>query len=426
MGLFLVSFFLCLLVGVPIALSLGLASMLYMVMTDNLGLMAILPQRMLGSVNNFVLLTIPLFLLAGNLMNYGGITDRILTFANACVGHVRGGMSLVNVISSMFFGGVSGAAAADTSALGTVLIPGMVKSGYPKAYAAGLTAISSVIGSIIPPSIIMVIYGVLTSTSIAKLFVAGIVPGLMLGFGLLGYAYWAARRHNYPVMVRVSMRERGLAFIAALPVLVLPVIIIGGILSGVFTATESAAVAVIYALLVGGLLYRTFSLRTLWRPFCATAIMTAGIMFIVTMASIVQFIFSFERIPEQVTGLILGISDNPVVLILLINLFLLILGTFLEPIAAMIISLPVLFEIAKVVDLDPVHFGMIVVLNLAIGLATPPVGICLFIAGAIGKVSIEAISVAILPMLVVVLCVLMIVSFVPQVSLFLPNLAFGQ
>jgi C4-dicarboxylate transporter DctM subunit len=335
-------------------------------------------------------------------------------------------MSLVNVIASMFFGGVSGAAAADTSALGTIMIPAMSKSGYPKAYAAGLTAISSVIGSIIPPSIIMVIYGVLTSTSIAKLFVAGIVPGLLLGLGLLAYAYWVARRHDYPVMERVPMRARGRAFIAALPVLVLPMIIIGGILSGVFTATESAAVAVIYALFVGGVVYREFTLKTLWRPFCATAIMTAGIMFIVTMASIVQFIFSFERIPEQVTGLILSITDSPILLILLINLFLLILGTFLEPIAAMIISLPVLFEIAAVVNLDPVHFGMIVVLNLAIGLATPPVGICLFIACAIGRVSIEEISRAILPMLFVVLGVLMIVSFVPQVSLFLPNLALGD
>jgi C4-dicarboxylate transporter DctM subunit len=425
MGWFLGGFAGLLLVGVPIAMALGLAATGYLLLTGNFHLMIAFPQRMLSSVDQFVLLTVPLFLLAGNLMNFAGITDRILRFANACIGHVRGGLSLVNVVASMFFAGVSGAAAADTSALGSVLIPGMIKQGYPKAYAAGLTAVSSVIGSIIPPSIIMIVYGVLTGTSIAQLFVAGIVPGLMLGLGLLAYASWVAKRHDYPVMPRVTMRERASATVAAVPVLVLPGIILGGILSGVFTPTESAAVAVIYAFLISALVYRTLSWRNLWRPLVDTALMTSGIMFIVSMASMVQFIFSFERLPQQIAAHMLTITDNKYLLILMMNVLMLILGTFLEPIAAMIISLPVLFEIAKVIAIDPVHFGMIVVLNLAIGLATPPVGLCLFIACAIGRVPLEAISWAILPMLAICLVVLMLVSYVPDLSLFLPSLAFS-
>ncbi|MEJ8570421.1 TRAP transporter large permease [Microbaculum marinum] len=425
MGPFLGGFGVLLALGVPIALALGLASFGYLFFTGNIGLMKIFPQRIFGSVDQFVLLTVPLFLLAGNLMNFSGITERIVRFANACIGHVRGGLSLVNVIASMFFAGISGAAAADTSALGSVLIPAMVRDGYPKAYAAALTAASSVMGSIIPPSIIMVIYGVLTGTSIAQLFVAGMVPGVMLCIGLSVYAWWMAKTHNYPVMERVTFRERANATVAAVPVLVLPAIILGGILFGIFTPTESAAVAVIYALLIGTL-YRTLNWRTIWRPLVDTALTTSAIMLIVAMASMVQFIFSFERLPEQITRFMLGITENRYLLILMINILLLILGTFLEPIAAMIISLPVLIEVAKVIQIDPVHFGTIVVLNLAIGLTTPPVGICLFIACAIGKVSLEEISRAILPMLMIGIAVLMIVSYAPDVVLFLPSLAFDR
>lgn len=421
MGLYLATFAILLALSVPIAMALGLASIIYIIATDNLTLMGILPQRMLGSVDQFVLLTIPMFLLAGNLMNFGGITDRILNFANACIGHRRGGLSLVNVVASMFFGGISGAAAADTSALGTILIPAMKKDGYPPEYAAALTAVSSVIGSIIPPSIIMVIYGVLSSTSIAQLFIAGIIPGIMLGLGLLGYAWWMARRYNFPLMDRVTLRERIRSFFAALPVLVLPAIILGGILLGVFTPTESAAVAVLYALFIGGVVYRQLSLRALWRPLVATAIMTAGLMFIVSMASIVQFVFSFERIPAQLTELILSLTDNKTVLILLINLLLLVLGMFLEPVAAMIISLPVLIEVAEVIELDTIHFGIIVVLNLALGLVTPPMGICLFIASSIGRVPLEGIARASLPMLAIGIGVVLIVSFVPAIPLYLPS-----
>lgn len=426
MGVFLASFGGMLLIGVPIAIALGLAAFVHLVLTGNLHLMTVLPQKMFVNINQFVLLTVPLFLLAGSLMSLGGITERIVGFANACVGHIRGGLSLVTVVSCMFFSGVSGAATADVAAVGGVLIPAMVKDGYPRAYAAGLTAVSAVMGPIIPPSIIMIIYGALSGTSIAQLFVAGIVPGILLALGLAAYAWWVARRKNYAPSRRMSMRERAALTVSAVPALVLPAIILGGILAGVFTPTESAAVAVLYALVISAVVYRTLSWRTIWRPLLETTLATSGIMFIVAMASMVQFIFSFERLPEQIAQQMLAFTDNRYLLILMVNIFLLILGCILDPMAALILSLPVLLEVAQAIQIDPVHFGMIVVINLSIGLATPPVGFCLFIACAIGRVTLESISWAIVPMLGVCLVVLMLVSYLPDLSLFLPSLAFER
>ncbi|MEX2453713.1 MAG: TRAP transporter large permease [Rhodospirillaceae bacterium] len=422
MGLFLSGFIAFLAIGVPIALALGLACALYLLLTGNADLLRAFPQHMISGVDNFILLTIPMFLLAGNLMNAGGITTRLVDCARAVVGHVRGGLALVNVVASMFFSGISGAATADASALGTVLIPAMEKEGYGKAYSAALTAVTSVIGPIIPPSIAMIIYGVLSGTSIARLFIAGIVPGLMLGIGLMLYVYFMARRHGHPVSERVSLPQKIVATGRAAPALMLPVIILGGILSGVFSPTESAAVAVIYALLVSSLLYRTLRLSDLWRTLNDTAILTAGIMLIVAVAKMVSFVLGFDNVPARVATAMLEISHDKFVLLLLVNVFLLLLGLFLEPLAAMIMTMPVLLEVAKLLELDLVHLGMIVVLNLVIGLATPPVGLCLFIVCAIGRVSLEKVSRAALPMLGICLAVLLLVTFVPELVLFLPNL----
>ena len=420
MGLFLAGFIGFLAVGVPIALALGLACALYLVLTGHADLLAAFPQQMSSGVDNFILLTIPMFLLAGNLMNAGGITERLVDCARAVVGHVRGGLALVNVVASMFFSGISGAATADASALGSVLIPAMEKEGYDKPYAAALTAVTSVIGPIIPPSIAMIIYGVLSGTSIARLFIAGIVPGLLLGFGLMGYAYVAARRYGHPVSERVPFRAKVVAMGRATPALMLPVIILGGILSGIFSPTESAAVAVIYALLVSAFRYRTLKWSDLWKALTDTAVLTAGIMLIVAVAKMVSFVLGFDNVPAKVAALMLEISHDRFVLLLLINLFLLLLGLFLEPLAAMIMTMPVLLEIAKLLELDLVHLGMIVVLNLVIGLATPPVGLCLFIVCAIGRVSLEDVSRAALPMLGICIGVLLLVTYVPDLVLFLP------
>jgi tripartite ATP-independent transporter DctM subunit len=325
----------------------------------------------------------------------------------------------------MFFGGVTGAAAADTAALGSVLIPAMAKQGYHKEYAAALLTVCAVVGAVIPPSITMIVYGALAQVSVARLFIAGIVPGILIGLALMPYAWLVARRNGYPISVRVSVRERLAATVQAAPVLVLPALILGGIMLGVFTPTESAAIAVIYIALLAAL-YRVLSWRNLWRSMAEAATLTAAIMFIVAMASMIQFIFSYERIPQQITRLMLSFTDDKYLLLLMINVLLLVLGMFLETIAAMILALPVLLEIAKVIQIDPVHFGIIVVINLSIGLATPPVGFCLFIACGIAKVPLERVSVATLPMIAIAIGVLMLITYAPAVSLFLPSLVFDR
>jgi C4-dicarboxylate transporter, DctM subunit len=421
MGAFVGAFAGLLLIGVPIALALGIACVLLLWWTSNLDLLLAFPQRMIAGVDQFVLLTIPLFVLAGNLMNAGGITDRIVHFSRALVGHVPGGLSQVNVVSSMFFAGVSGSATAEASALGSVLIPAMVKEGYPARYAAALTAVASVMGPIIPPSITMIIYGVLSGTSIAKLFLAGVVPGLMIGLALMGYAYWMAKRHRFAIAPKMPWAERWRAAGGALPAVLLPLIILGGILGGLFTPTESAAVAVLYAVLLAGFFYRTLTLATFWRALGDTALVTAGIMFIVAMASMVAFVFSFEQVPQKIAAGMLAISDNKIVLLLLLNLVLLLLGLFLEPLSILILTMPILLQIAKLLGVDLVQFGMICVLNVVIGMVTPPVGFCLFIVSAISGVKLEQVSLAALPMIGLCVAILLIVTFVPAVSLTLPR-----
>jgi len=422
MFLFLGAFIVFMLIGVPIALALAVACAAYLLLTGKSELLLAFPQHMVAGVDVFVLLTIPLFILAGNMMNAGGITDRIVDASRAIVGHIRGGLSLVNVVASMLFGGVSGAATADSSALGSVLIPAMEKEGYEKSYAAALTAVTSVMGPIIPPSITMIIYGVLTRTSIAKLFLAGIVPGLLLGFLLMVYAWLVARKRGYPVAPRPPRQVRARAIGRAAPALFLPVIILGGILSGIFTPTESAAVAVIYAFLISTFLYRTLNIRNIGKPLSDTIVLTSSIMLIAGVAKMVGVVFAYDDIPGQVAKVLLSISENKFVLLLLINIFLLVLGLFLEPLAAMILSLPVLVPIALQIGVDPVHFGIIVVLNLVIGLVTPPVGLCLFIVCGISKVSLEDVSRAALPMIGICIFVLMLVTYFPELVLTIPNM----
>jgi len=423
-SLFFIAFAGFLLIGVPIALALGVACVVFLWWTGNLDLLAAFPQRMLAGVDQFVLLTIPLFVLAGNLMSLGGITDRIVTLSRALVGHIPGGLSHVNITASLFFSGVSGSATAEAAAIGSVLIPAMEKEGYPKRYAAALTAVASVMGPIIPPSIAMVVYGVLTGTSIAKLFLAGVVPGILIGVSLMAYAYWQAKRHGYPVSRRASLGELGSAAVQAGPAVALPLIILGGILSGVFTPTESAAIAVIYALVLAGLFYRTLTWRSLYTVFWDTAFVTAGIMIVVAVASMVAFVFTFEGVPQTVAKALLTLSNDKYVILLLINVVLLVLGLFLEPISIMILTLPVLIGIVKALGVDMVHFGLVMVLNVVIGLVTPPVGVCLFVASAISRVPLEELARATLPMLAICIGILMLVTYVPAIPLFLPRL-FG-
>ncbi|MAU47297.1 MAG: C4-dicarboxylate ABC transporter permease [Yangia sp.] len=406
--------------GVPIALALGIAGTAYLYLSGN-GMMALmLPQRMIAGVDQFVLLTIPLFLLAGALMNVGGVTTRIVTFARAMVGHRRGGMSSVSILSSGFFAGISGSATAEASALGSILIPSMAKQGMPPAYAAALIAVSSVMGPIIPPSITMIIYGVLSGASIGQLFLAGIMPGIGIASGLLIYASWRAKRDGFPVTPRMTGRERLAATRRTLPALLLPLIILVGIKAGIFTPTEAAAVAVGYALIIG-FVYRDLTLTRVWDALIATALVSTSILFITSMASIVSFVFTLEQVPQLIADAMLSLTENPWMILLLLNIFLLVLGMFLEPISILILTMPILMKFQALIGMDPVQFGTVVVLNVVIGMATPPVGILLFIASAIsgepvGKVIREAI-----PLVGICLLVLAVIALVPQVSLFFPS-----
>lgn len=420
MTLFVSSFFLFMLLGVPIVFVLGLAAAAYLIVSGEPHLLLAFPQRLIVGVDQFVLLTIPLFILAGSIMNVGGISDRIIGFAQAVVGHMRGGLSHVTVMSNVFMAGVSGSATADAAAIGSVMIPAMRKAGYSAPWAAALVAISSLLGPIIPPSIAMIVYGALSSTSIGALFAAGIVPGLLAGGGLLAYCAWYARRQGFPQGLRPTMGTVGRALVGAIPMLMLPVIILVGIRWGVITPTEVGAVAVAYAMILA-MAYRQLTWRRLYDAFLASAIMTAGIMFVIAMASIVSFVLGIERIPQQIVAGLSALTDERWAILLLINLVLLALGCFLDPISAMIITLPVLVELAKTYAIDPVHLGVIVCVNLVIGMGTPPVGLCLFIVCAIGKVSLEAVSRAALPMLAIWLGVLMLVTYVPEVALFVPH-----
>lgn len=385
MTLYLIVFVLCMALGVPIAFSLGLSSVFYLFAMDRWQLMIGFPQKMIAGVDNFVLLTIPFFILAGNLMNSAELTRQIVRFAQMLVGRVRGGLAVVNVVASMLFSGVSGAATAEASAIGSIMIPAMRRDGYRTEYAAALTAAGSILGPLVPPSLSLILYGVLTGTSISDLFLAGIVPAFALCALLIVYVLWRARVEGHPLPEAVPAEDRGSVAVKALPALFLPVIIVGGIRSGVFTPTEAAAVAALYALIVGALLYRTLSASKIAQAFYDTATMTAGVMLIVAMASMTAFILGIENIPRSIAMALRSVSEEPWVLILLLNLVLLVLGLFLEPLAALVLAMPILNEIFPMLGIDAVQFGVMVVLNLMIGMITPPVGLCLFIVSAIAK-----------------------------------------
>lgn len=415
MGAFFGSFFLLLFLGVPIALALGTGGIIYLWLSGNGGVVLALPQRMMAGVDQFILLTIPLFLLAGTLMNVGGITDRIVTFARAMVGHRRGGMSSVTVLSAAFFGGVSGSATAEAAALGSILIPAMKHQGIAPSYSAALIAVSSIMGAIIPPSITLIVYGVLSTTSIGQLFVAGVVPGLLLGAFLLLYANWRARRDGYPVTPKMDWRARWVATLRTLPALFLPLIIVVGIRFGLFTPTEAAAIAVLYALIIG-FAYRDLSIARMWDAMVVTAIISASILFITAMASIVSFVFTLEQVPATIARAVLAISENRYVLLVMLNLVLVILGMFLEPISILILTMPILLQFKQILGMDGIQFGIMVVFNVAVGMVTPPVGILLFIVSAASGEPITRVIREAIPLIAICILVLAIIALVPAAS----------
>jgi len=414
------SFILLIFLGVPVAFGLGISSLIYLVINDIPLIIA--AQKMYAGIDSFVLVCIPGFILAGNLMNTGGITKRIISFSNALVGFIRGGLALANVAASMLFAGISGTALADTASIGAILIPAMKDEGYDVDFSAAVTASSSTIGPIIPPSLPMIIVGTLTGLSVGKLFLAGAIPGVLLGFGLMGLSYVMSVKRQYPKGERKPFGYIWKTFKGAFWSIMMTAIILFGILGGVFTPTEASIIAVVYAVIVGKFIYKELKFKDMPRVIIESMRMTAAIMILVGFANLFAWIMASEQIPQLIARAILSISENSVIVIILINILLLFVGTFMETIAALVILMPVLLPVAIKVGMDPIQFGVMAVLNLMIGLTTPPVGVCLFVASSIGKLSIVQITKAILPFLIVSLIVLMLVSFVPSISLFLPSL----
>ncbi len=412
-------FFICLLLGVPVAFSLGMSCLGYLIFSDIP--LIVIPAKLYSGIDVFVLLSIPGFILAGNLMNHGGLTDRIIQFCNHLLGHIRGGLAVANIGSSMLFAGISGTAVSDASSIGSVMIPAMKKEGYDGAFSCAVTASSSTVGPIIPPSVPMIIAATLTGLSVGKLFLAGAIPGFMLGFGMIAVAIFIARKKKYPKHERSSLAEIFKGFINTFWALMMSFIVLFGIIGGIFTPTEASIIAVLYAAAVG-LAYRRINLGKLPAIIIDSMKMSASLMVLVGFANLFGWILIVERVPQWVSEGLLGFSDNKYVILLLINIILIFVGTFMETIAALLVMFPILLKVALTVDVDPVHFAVIAVLNLIIGLTTPPIGICLFVTSSIGKTPIDQVAKANWPFLLLSLIVLTLVTLFPQLSLFLPSL----
>ena len=414
-----ISFVFFLLIGVPIAFVLGLTPLMAM-MTQGETPLILAAQRIFTGIDSPILMAVPFFILAGNIMSASSMTGRLVAFCNILVGWLRGGLAYVNVVISMIFAGITGAAVADTSAVGSILIPAMKKEGYDTDFAAAVTATSSTIGPIIPPSIPFIIYGVLAEVSIASLFLAGFVPGVLLGLFQMGVVGYYSRKRQYPKGRLPSLKEALKGVGDAVLVLMLPIIILGGILSGIFTPTESACIASFYALFISFFVYRDIRVRDLPRILINTGATSSLVMLVISMASIFSWLLAVEEVPQLVTEIVLKATANKYLILLFLNAILLIVGTFMETGASLIILTPVLLPLMVQIGVDPLHFGVILVLNLVIGLTTPPVGVCLFIACSIGRTSLERLSRAILPFLLASIVVLLICTYWESLIMAIP------
>ena len=415
------SFALCVAIGVPVAFALGVAA-LGAFIYEGLPLVVEL-RRIVSGISVFSLLAIPFFIFAGELMLHGGIAARLVRLASAAVGSVRGGLGQVNVFSSMLFGGISGSAVADVSALGSIMIPVMKEKGYDPDYAVNVTVTSSIAGILIPPSHNMILFAVAAGggISVSQLFLAGVVPGIVMCLCLAIAAYVVAVRRGYSAERFPGFGALALSFAVALPGLLTAVIIVGGVLSGIFTVTESGAIGVIYAILVTILVYRSLS----WHAFVTSVLRavrtTAMVMILVGCASAFAYLLAFYRVPDQLTALLTEISGNPIILLLLLNVMLLVLGMIMDMAALILICTPIFLPVARDIGMDPIQFGMLLMMNLGLGLCTPPVGACLFVGCAVGGVRIESVLKSIWPFYLAILVALMLITFVPAISMTLPG-----
>lgn len=407
--------------GVPIAISLGLATT-FVVWLGELTSLKLIVQQIFNSINSFPLMAIPFFILAGNLMHTGGISQRLVNFASALVGNITGGLAMVAIITSMFFAAISGSGAATTAAIGSIMIPAMIAAGYDNKFATANQAASGALGVIIPPSIPLILYGIAAQQSIGDLFLAGILPGIFITGSMLLAAYIFSKKNGYTGIDKSKALPIGPAFRQAVLSLLMPIIVLGGIYGGIFTPTEAAVVAVVYSFIVGFVIYREISIKQLPEIFKEAAVTTSIVLIIIGTAGLFSFILNKLSVPTMVQEFFLNLSSSPFVFIILVNILLLFTGMFIEAAAAILILVPILLPISNSLGIDPIHFGIIMVVNLAMGLITPPVGINLFVASQISKLKIEQISKAIIPFVLILFVDVLLLSFIPWISTWLPSL----
>jgi C4-dicarboxylate transporter, DctM subunit len=420
--LLLLSFLLSMAINVPIAIALAFAATLSMVVFPSGIPLIILPQTLYGSIDSILLIAVPFFMLAGNLMKTGGVTRRLVGCVNALVGDMAGGLGMVAVVACVFFAGMTGSGPAEAAALGVLLIPAMVESGYSKGYAASLLASAGALGIVIPPSIPMVIYSSLTDVSLGALFLGGILPGIVTGLTLMTINYILSRRRGYRGTEKQATKEKLKALRGAILPLFMPLIIVGGIYGGIFTPTESAVVAVLYALFLGGVVYKEIHLKDLPDILLSSACTSAAAVIILCMASTFGLVATLENLPERVGNFIVSIAPNGLIFLLCINVFFFFLGCFTSEIVAMIILMPILLPALTALKIDLVHFGVVMMLNISIGMATPPFGINLFVTCSIAKISIEEYAKEVWPFVFACIMSLLLVTYFPEITLFLPGI----
>lgn len=416
--------FILLIVSVPIGICLGLATMIVMIFVDGTPPIVLLARSVVTGADSFPLIAVPLFILAGDLMQHGGMSRRLVGFANALIGHIRGGLAYVNVLACVFFAAISGSSPATVAAIGSNMIPEMEKVGYSRNFSGALTASSGMIGVMIPPSIPFIIYGVTAEVSIGKLFLAGVIPGVLFALMFMLIARILLRNDSVAQQSSTPTKRPGVwqSFRSSIWALLVPGIILGGIYSGIFTPTEAGAVAVVYAAIIGIFVYGDITIKDLPEILAGSAKTSGTILILVIMATAFGRLITLAQIPANLANTITSLSDNPIVILLLINLLLLVIGMFMETISSIIIMTPILLPVAVALGVDPIVFGVILTVNLAIGFCTPPLGVNLFVASSISKVSIENLSRAILPFFVGMLVLLMLVTYIPAISLALPSL----
>src|SRR5699024_10207694 len=413
----------CLIIGVPIAISIGVSALVAIYFGSTLPL-DIIVQKAFTSLDNFSLLAIPFFMLAGVLMGKGGVSKRLLDLASTMVGWITGGLSLVTIFACMFFAANSGSGPATVAAIGGFMIPAMIKKNYSPGFAAAIPAAAGSIGVIIPPSIPFVLYGVIGSVSVGDMFIAGIIPGVLIGVSMLILAYFISKKNDYkPDDTEVfNFMDVLKAVNDAKWALLIPVMILGGIYGGIFSPTEAAVVAVVYALFIGGFVYKELNWKNIYESFRETIVINATTMIIIGFSVSFAYFMTLEQIPSTIAEFLTGLSSSPIDVLLIINLFLLVVGMFIDTISALVVLTPILLPVVTVLGVDPIHFRVILVANLAIGFVTPPLGVNLFVASSVGKVQFEKIAVAVIPFILVMVACILLITYIPELSLWLVNL----